>query len=72
MERGDGEMGNCSRAGKMLKVGGADWQQPKHPGWPQQGGILWGEATGWAAWSDRDVLPSSSSCRVAQMHVLQS
>lgn len=39
VERGDGEMGNRCRAGKMMKVGGADWQQPKHPGWPQQGGV---------------------------------
>lgn len=34
-----GEMGNHCRARKMLKVDGADWQQPKHPGWPQQGGV---------------------------------
>lgn len=23
----------------MMKVDGAEWQQPKHPGWPQQGGV---------------------------------
>lgn len=32
-------MGNHCRAGKMLKVGGADLQRPKHLSWPQQGGV---------------------------------